>query len=136
MSRSLSRRAVLAWGSGVAHAANAERPNILWITCEDLSPILGCYGDRYASTPHLHRLASQGVRFERAFAAAESALRCGPSSADSVVALNAAVACWYLGEQTRASTPALRRALAEKGGPEVQRSYARDAMRKTLERLG
>ena len=43
------------------------RPNILWISCEDISPNLGCYGDNYASTPHLDRLASQGVRFERAF---------------------------------------------------------------------
>ena len=26
-------------------AAKGNRPNILWITCEDLSPVLGCYGD-------------------------------------------------------------------------------------------
>ena len=25
-----------------------ERPNILWISAEDISPILGCYGDSYA----------------------------------------------------------------------------------------
>ncbi len=45
----------------------ALRPNILWISCEDISPNLGCYGDGYASTPHLDRLASQGVRYTRAF---------------------------------------------------------------------
>lgn len=44
-----------------------ERPNILWISCEDISPNLGCYGDKYASTPHLDKLASQGARFTRAF---------------------------------------------------------------------
>jgi arylsulfatase A-like enzyme len=44
------------------------RPNILWITCEDTSPTLGCYGDAYAVTPHLDRLASQGVRYARAYA--------------------------------------------------------------------
>ncbi len=22
-----------------------EKPNILWITCEDINPYLGCYGD-------------------------------------------------------------------------------------------
>jgi uncharacterized sulfatase len=46
----------------------ADRPNILWITCEDISPNLGCYGDKYAVTPNLDRLASQGVRFTHAFA--------------------------------------------------------------------
>lgn len=45
----------------------AKRPNILWISCEDISPNLGCYGDSYASTPNLDRLASQGVRYTQAF---------------------------------------------------------------------
>ncbi len=49
-------------------AAKAERPNILWITCEDISPNLGCYGDAYAVTPNLDRLASEGVRYDNAFA--------------------------------------------------------------------
>lgn len=44
-----------------------KRPNILWISCEDISPNLGCYGDSYASTPNLDRLASQGVRYTQAF---------------------------------------------------------------------
>jgi N-sulfoglucosamine sulfohydrolase len=44
-----------------------DRPNILWISCEDISANLGCYGDRYALTPHLDRLASQGARYTRAF---------------------------------------------------------------------
>ena len=43
------------------------RPNILWISCEDISPNLGCYGDSYAKTPNLDALAKQGVRFDRAF---------------------------------------------------------------------
>lgn len=49
-------------------AAAAERPNILWITSEDNSPYLGCYGDALARTPHLDRLAAQGVRYRHAFA--------------------------------------------------------------------
>lgn len=44
-----------------------NQPNILWISCEDISPNLGCYGDAYASTPNLDLLASQGVRFTQAF---------------------------------------------------------------------
>jgi hypothetical protein len=37
--------------------AAADRPNILWITSEDNSPYLGCYGDGLANTPRLDRLA-------------------------------------------------------------------------------
>lgn len=51
-------------------SAASSRPNILWITCEDISPILGCYGDRYAHTPNLDRLAAEGTRYTRAFSAA------------------------------------------------------------------
>ncbi|MGI9472412.1 MAG: sulfatase family protein, partial [Rubripirellula sp.] len=47
-----------------------ERPNILWISCEDISPNLGCYGDPHAITPNLDRLATEGVRFDRAFTSA------------------------------------------------------------------
>ena len=46
----------------------AERPNILWITCEDISPYLGSYGCKEALTPNLDRLASEGVRYTRAYA--------------------------------------------------------------------
>jgi len=45
-----------------------ERPNILWLTCEDISPYLGCYGFEQAQTPHLDKLAEQGIRFTRAYA--------------------------------------------------------------------
>lgn len=58
---------VLACLAGDAPAADALRPNILWITCEDISPDLGCYGDSYARTPNLDRLASQGTRFTHCF---------------------------------------------------------------------
>jgi uncharacterized sulfatase len=47
-------------------ACAAERANILWITCEDTSPHLGCYGDAEATTPNLDRLAAEGVRFNQA----------------------------------------------------------------------
>jgi uncharacterized sulfatase len=60
--------AVLLLGSGAAVHAQEIRPNILWITCEDISPNLGCYGDSYAVSPNIDRLASQGVRYTHAFA--------------------------------------------------------------------
>lgn len=50
-----------------AQEATAPRPNILFIVSEDNGPELGCYGDPYARTPHLDRLATEGVRFNRAY---------------------------------------------------------------------
>ena len=44
-----------------------ERPNILCIVCEDISPLLGCYGDTLAYTPNIDKLASEGVRFTNVF---------------------------------------------------------------------
>lgn len=51
-------------------------PNMLWITCEDMSPVLGCYGDSEARTPNLDRLAAEGVRYTNAFSVAGV---CAPS---------------------------------------------------------
>jgi N-sulfoglucosamine sulfohydrolase len=56
--------------------AAADRPNILWIVLEDLSPELGCYGDPYAVTPHIDRLASQSAVYTKAFSNAGS---CAPA---------------------------------------------------------
>ena len=49
---------------------NSKRPNILWISTEDMSPHLGCYGDKVAITPNIDRLASQGVRYTNVFTTA------------------------------------------------------------------
>ncbi len=46
-----------------------ERPNILWIVAEDLSPALACYGDPDALTPNLDAFAKESVLFTHAFAA-------------------------------------------------------------------
>lgn len=48
-------------------ALAADRPNVLWLTCEDISPDLGCYGSTYARTPALDRLAAEGVLYSNAF---------------------------------------------------------------------
>ncbi len=47
-----------------------QKPNILWITCEDISTMLACFGDNYAVTPNLDRLAAQGFIYKNAFATA------------------------------------------------------------------
>lgn len=53
-----------------AKAQNTQRPNILWITSEDNGPQMGCYGDEFANTPNLDRLASQSVIFSNAWSTA------------------------------------------------------------------
>jgi arylsulfatase A-like enzyme len=51
-------------------AGQDARPNILWISCEDINAHLGCYGDPHAITPNLDRLAGEGTRYTHAFTAA------------------------------------------------------------------
>jgi arylsulfatase A-like enzyme len=51
-------------------AAEADTPNILWLTAEDMSPTLGSWGDRYADTPNLDSFAKESVSYTRAFATA------------------------------------------------------------------
>jgi arylsulfatase A-like enzyme len=67
-------------GSLVAVSVHAEdtlrRPNIVWIVAENIDLDLGCYGERLVATPHLDRLAREGVRFTRVFATAPV---CAPS---------------------------------------------------------
>jgi arylsulfatase A-like enzyme len=53
-----------------------KRPNILWISTEDFSPRLGCYGDKVAHTPTLDKLASQGIRFTHVFTTAAISAPC------------------------------------------------------------
>lgn len=45
----------------------APRPNLLWITAEDFSRNLGCYGDPDAVTPNLDRFARDALRYTRAY---------------------------------------------------------------------
>ena len=47
-----------------------DRPNILWLSAEDISPHLGCYGDPHAITPFLDSLAASGIRYTNAFTTA------------------------------------------------------------------
>ncbi len=57
-------------------AIAADRPNILWISCEDICPDLGCYGDKYSHTPNIDKLAGEGIRYTHAFSVAGV---CAPS---------------------------------------------------------
>lgn len=48
----------------------ANRPNILYLIMEDIGPQLACYGEPLVRTPHVDRLASQGIRFTNAYSSA------------------------------------------------------------------
>ena len=52
------------------------RPNILLLVGEDVGRHFGCYGDAYARTPNLDRLAAEGALYTNAFSTAPV---CAPS---------------------------------------------------------
>lgn len=74
--RSLLAVAVLAAAGSSLFAADPKKPNIVVLSCEDISPNLGCYGDPDAITPNLDKFAKEGARFARAFTHAPV---CAPS---------------------------------------------------------
>lgn len=54
--------------AGVARGRDAGPPNILWIGVDQLRfDTPGCNGNRVCRTPHIDRLAGEGVRFTRAY---------------------------------------------------------------------
>lgn len=55
-----------------------EHPNVLVIHAHDLGRFLGCYGVETVQSPHLDRLAAEGVRFAQAFSVCPT---CSPSRA-------------------------------------------------------
>ncbi len=74
-------------------------PNILWTTSEDNSPLLGCYGDEFATTPHLDLLASEGFLYTNAYA---NAPVCAPARNTIITGVHA---CSNGNEQMRSTYP-------------------------------
>ncbi|MEM8565946.1 MAG: sulfatase-like hydrolase/transferase, partial [Bacteroidota bacterium] len=68
--------------------ANSEQendlPNILWITTEDMSMELGCYGDTVAKTPDIDAFASESLLYTNAFA---SAPVCAPARSSIITGM-------------------------------------------------
>ncbi len=65
----LTRREMVT-GMGALSAQGVQpgnRPNILWITCEDTGPNLGFCGDKSANTPNLDKLARGGAVYRNAW---------------------------------------------------------------------
>ncbi|MEC8320372.1 MAG: sulfatase [Planctomycetota bacterium] len=72
-------------GAASIDEVDARPPNIVWITIEDMSPWLGCWGDDTVPTPSIDRLAREGVRYVNAFATTPV---CAPSRSTLITG------CW------------------------------------------
>lgn len=69
-------------------AASAEdRPNILWLTCEDNNVNwVGCYGNPHADTPNIDALAAEGFQYMHCYA---NAPVCAPSRSTWITGIHA-----------------------------------------------
>jgi hypothetical protein len=55
-------------GTGFASFAQEVKPNIVFILADDLGYAdVSCYGQRDYSTPHIDRLATEGLKFTQAY---------------------------------------------------------------------
>ena len=44
-----------------------EKLNVIWISCEDMGPVLGTYGVNEIATPNIDKLAEQGIKYTNAY---------------------------------------------------------------------
>lgn len=91
----------------VMFAADAatRRPNVLFISTDDLNGALGCMGDPIARTPNIDRLARSGVLFNRAYC--QQPL-CNPSRASMLTGLRPdTLEVWDLATNFRTNKPAV-----------------------------
>lgn len=68
-----------------ARAVESPKPNVLLIISDDLRCWLGSYGDPYARTPNLDRLAARGTVFRQAVCAAPL---CNPSRTSLITGMS------------------------------------------------
>jgi iduronate 2-sulfatase len=77
----------------------SQKPNVLFISIDDLRPLLGVYGDSIAITPNIDQIASEGIYFKQAFC---QAAVCAPSRASLMTGLRPdSTRVWHLGDQFR-----------------------------------
>src|SRR3982751_200554 len=67
-----------------AQSKAKDRPNILWITCEDISPFIGAYGDKEVNTPNIDQLAKEGIRYTHVYTTAGV---CAPSRSSLITGM-------------------------------------------------
>ena len=88
---------------GTASGEKIDKPNILMILVDDLKPAMGVYGDTMAVSPNLDRLASRGMRFDRAYC---NQAVCAPSRFNLMTGSHSTASGLYdLGSKLRRSFP-------------------------------
>ncbi|MEZ5040823.1 MAG: sulfatase [Saprospiraceae bacterium] len=79
------------------------KPNILFISIDDLRPALGAYEDTIAITPTIDQLATEGMTFRQVYC---QAAVCAPSRASLMTGLRPdATRVWHLGDEFRKINP-------------------------------
>ncbi len=79
------------------------KPNILFISIDDLRPTLGAYGDTVAITPNIDQLAAEGMTFRQTFT---QVAVCAPSRASLMTGLRPdSTRVWHLGDKFREINP-------------------------------
>src|SRR5262245_16323721 len=89
--------------AGVAVAAEAARPNVLFIAVDDLNDWVGCLGGNpQAKTPNIDSLAARGVNFTRAYCASPV---CNPSRTALMLGLRSSTTGVYSNGIDRRDSP-------------------------------
>ncbi|MEL6310881.1 MAG: sulfatase, partial [Pseudomonadota bacterium] len=86
-----------------ADAQASGRPNVLFISVDDLKPSIGAFGDEIAVTPHIDRLTARGTAFTNAHCQQAS---CAPSRVSLLTGLRPdATRVWDLQTSFRDTIP-------------------------------
>ena len=75
---------VFVQAADINSAVKSSRPNVLFITIDDLNNDLGTYGHELVKSPHIDALATKGIRFDKAYSQAPM---CTPSRASFMTGL-------------------------------------------------
>ncbi len=86
--------------------SESVRPNIIWITIEDWSTDVGCYGTKGVHTPNIDKLAAEGIMYTNAYTTA-------PVSSASRSAMMTGYQQNFIGASQHRLAPADRRELPE-----------------------
>lgn len=105
--------------TAIAGAANATKPNILWIVTEDIGCDMACYGTKGVYTPHINQLAAEGALYTRAYTTASV---CSPSRSSFMTGL---YPHQVFSKNMRIREPLEKKALPE--GVDIFTKYLREA---------
>ncbi|MEO0340683.1 MAG: sulfatase, partial [Bacteroidota bacterium] len=94
--------ALLALGCSTPEQA-IPKPNVLFISIDDLRPSLGVYGDSIAISPNIDQFATEGITFTDAYC---QAAVCAPSRASLMTGIRPdSTRVWHLGDKFRVINP-------------------------------